>query len=198
MKRALKAIFCPWPSAQNVLIFIFLIYLLSLVDLSFSDWAAWVQALGSIFAIFVAIAVSNTAEVRLRKDTIKRGRVFKMAIINLVRSLEFSVVELHREITDPDPSKDLNLSDLLTEVEQNLSALNGVDLLGFPEEGMLVPFMSIKAVIKEMLISARKVVSASDMDSLDQFEVVKKIDRTFSVFNENYKKLRDASRGNDE
>lgn len=59
VKRALKNIFCPWPSVHNFLLILTSIYLLSLVDLTASEWASWVQAVGSIAAILGAFALSN-------------------------------------------------------------------------------------------------------------------------------------------
>lgn len=194
VKRALKALFCPWPSVHNVLIFLCFVFLFSLFNLSASEWASWVQALGSILAIFVAIAVSNASEIRFRKEELKRVKVFKLSILNLIRSLEISVAELHKGITDSDVSENLNLRNMLEAVEDDLRVLNGVDLMSFPEEGMLVPFMSIKPFVKEVLLSARELILNSDIDSLDYCEAVVNLDRAVNGFNKSYKEVRNAAR----
>ncbi|MFJ2379871.1 hypothetical protein [Pseudomonas protegens] len=54
VKLLFRKIFCPWPSAHNVLIVLSVIFLLGLVDLTTSEWASWVQAVGSILAIIGA------------------------------------------------------------------------------------------------------------------------------------------------
>ncbi len=58
-KQQLRKIFCPWPSAHNVLLALAMIFFLSLVKLTASEWASWVQAFGSIFAIAGALSVSR-------------------------------------------------------------------------------------------------------------------------------------------
>lgn len=177
-----------------MLIFLCFIFLFSLFNLSASEWASWVQALGSILAIFVAIAVSNASEIRFRKEELKRVKVFKLSILNLIRSLEISVAELHKGITDSDVSENLNLRNMLEAVEDDLRVLNGVDLMSFPEEGMLVPFMSIKPFVKEVLLSARELILNSDIDSLDYCEAVVNLDRAVNGFNKSYKEVRNAAR----
>ncbi|MBJ2345533.1 MULTISPECIES: hypothetical protein [Pseudomonas] len=54
VKLWLNTVFNPWPSAHNVLIILAVVFLLSLVKLSASEWASWVQAAGSIAAIVAA------------------------------------------------------------------------------------------------------------------------------------------------
>jgi hypothetical protein len=59
VKRVLKMLFYPWPSVQNVLLVLAALYLIIRIDLTASEWASWVQAVGSIAAILGAFALSN-------------------------------------------------------------------------------------------------------------------------------------------
>lgn len=71
VKRGLSAVFCPWPSAHNVLMILTAVFLLSLINLTASEWASWVQAIGSILAIIYAVNIANSQYRRseqLRKD----------------------------------------------------------------------------------------------------------------------------------
>ncbi len=66
-KRGLKKVFCPLPSAHNVLLFLAILFLLSLANLSADEWANWAQAIGSIAAIMGAFYISQ-AQQRYQDD----------------------------------------------------------------------------------------------------------------------------------
>jgi hypothetical protein len=61
-KRGLRKVFCPWPSAHNILLLLAVLYLLSLARLTASELADWVQAIGSIAAIMGAFYISQAQQ----------------------------------------------------------------------------------------------------------------------------------------
>lgn len=54
-----KELFKPWLSVQNVVLAIALIFVIALLKLKSSELASWVQAIGSIAAIWGAFQISN-------------------------------------------------------------------------------------------------------------------------------------------
>ncbi|MFL1556245.1 hypothetical protein [Pseudomonas sp. O11] len=84
-KRWLKFVFCPWPSAQNVLIFLAAIILLSLVKLNSSEWASWVQAIGSVAAIWAALIIGRKQLAAQQAAEIEGRRAKALAFQSVVR-----------------------------------------------------------------------------------------------------------------
>lgn len=60
-------------------------------DLSKSDWAAWVQAIGSIGAILVAVAVVQFQHSRQSKDEAEKVRIERRRQLNVIK-WQFSMV----------------------------------------------------------------------------------------------------------
>ena len=53
-----------------------------------SDWAAWVQAVGSIGAIGVAIWLSHSSEREARRQAVQSGRIFAGKLLNCLGQLQ--------------------------------------------------------------------------------------------------------------
>lgn len=92
-KRGLRKVFCPWPSAHNVLMFLMSIFFLSLIDMDKGQWASWVQAVGSVAAIFTAVAIAHRdsslrqkAELNARNGALVRALAVTSDAVDRVKS----------------------------------------------------------------------------------------------------------------
>jgi hypothetical protein len=62
-------------------------------SLSISDWAAWVQAIGSIAALGVAIWVSKSGERAQRAEALLAAQAFVSGLVNCFRELKQAAAE---------------------------------------------------------------------------------------------------------
>jgi hypothetical protein len=158
--------------------------------------ASWVQAVGTILAIAVAIYIAQLPEKRHRKEEASRIRVMKMAIVNIANGAAGSITDLRDEVAEINSSQFVFPDALLMAAEAHMTTLSSVDLTKFPNEVMLVPFMSIKAEM-ESGISNCKMLKGTNINQLDQFSAQSKLDAAANNIHSSILALREAMSATD-
>lgn len=175
-KRGLRKVFCPWPSPHNVLLFLAAVFLLSLIDMDKGQWASWVQAIGSMVAICVAIYIAQLPERRHRLDEAKKTRVMTRAIIHIAEAALYSLEELRDEANETSEYGVVDLGAKIAAAEAEMITVSSVDLTAFPTETMLVPFIRVKAQMAKG-ISHAKVMKQLDVSGADFFINLSAVDK---------------------
>ncbi|MFL8988637.1 hypothetical protein Q8X48_12940 [Pseudomonas sp. QLc11A] len=154
--------------------------------------ASWVQALGVLITIVVAIVVAKWPEKRLRREQSDKTRVMKHAIVNIALGADGAISALRDEVDEIDWSKTSFPDALLMATEAHMITLSSVDLTNFPNEEMLVPFMRIKAEM-ESGVSACKSLKLSIPSELDRFATLTRLDAAANNIRASFLVLRRAA-----
>ena len=113
--------------------------------------SAWVQAVGSLSAVFTALFVANkqardTAQARRRRDEVAMKLVCGVAVrAAAVSSLLFTNFQ---QMQDGDEALK---TEILTTVEEQLLALRGINPIELPLPEMVEPFLKIRGHLSKAL-----------------------------------------------
>lgn len=117
--------------------------------------SAWVQAVGSLSAVFTAVYVANkqardTAQARRRRDEVAMKLVCGVAArAAAVSSLLFTNFQ---QMQDADEALK---TEILTTVEEQLLALRGINPIELPLPEMVEPFLKIRGALEQSIIFAQ-------------------------------------------
>ncbi|MBS4090407.1 hypothetical protein [Pseudomonas rustica] len=121
-----KSLFKPLLSVQNIVLAIALIFGVSLLNLSSSELASWVQAVGSIAAIWGAFTVSNNQvrqQIDQKKESDKRKAESLFAVVKSAADHFRSLENILREDISPQVFK-ISWSKAISDVmEMSLNSL---------------------------------------------------------------------------
>ena len=127
--------------------------------------AYWIQAVGSVLAILVAIYIARSADFKSEEEAQKKLRIMKLAITNIAGLAEASILALKNKLPGQDDWVEDFPSDLLMAAEAHLNTLSSLDLTIFPSEEMLAPFIRLKAQVVNVILLAREWQAAPNDDS---------------------------------
>lgn len=127
--------------------------------------AAWVQALGGIAAVGAAFYIGNkqardTARARLQRDEV----IFRLVCGIAKRATEVSHVLFVNfdSLHESDVAKRV---EVLTEAEEHLMAIRGINPVDLPLPDMVEPFMAILGALEKATVMAR-LLSEPNVDRL--------------------------------
>jgi hypothetical protein len=126
------------------------------------DSPGWVQAVGSIAAVLVAVLIANRqgrqqSEERQNKDLVVTHLVVGVA----TRAAEVSSLlfqrfgELQQQVTETN-------EEILTTVESQVLALRGINPVDLPRPEMVEPFLRIKAAMEQSHVMASLLATGRD------------------------------------
>lgn len=154
--------------------------------------ASWIQTIGSIIAIAVAVWIASVPERRHRKEQLDKENVMKLAIVNIALGAEAAINALRDEVSEVDYSEGLFPDSLLMASEASMVTLSSVDLTSFPNLNMLVPFMKIKAQM-ELAIAVCKTLKLNQLSDADKFLEERKLDSAANNISASLSALKKAS-----
>lgn len=153
--RRLSAVFCPWPSAHNVLMLLTAIFLLSLINLTASEWASWVQAVGSILAIMYAVNIANSQHRRsekLRRDEIASQYQRLVGIVGFsLGGMTTTVEYLESGKSDME-----DLSRHIELLEESAAVIKGVGLDGIRHIELSSNWAHLRFIVSDFISVAKK------------------------------------------
>lgn len=130
-----------------------------------SEAPAWFQAVGSVAAVFAALTVAN----KQARDTAHAQRVRDEVVFNLVVGIAKRADEatslLFREFQTLHETDKAAKIEILTEVEEHLSAIRSIDPVELPLPAMVEPFLIIRGTLEKSVVMAR-LLSEPDVDHL--------------------------------
>lgn len=120
--------FKPWISVQNAVLLIALCYVIALFDLSKSELAGWVQAIGAIVSIWAAWSIANEQGKRA-EAVARRQDAAKCAAVFGVLNYAIAVIGCG-EIVD---NEKIYIEQVRLDVRRVLEMLGRIDLLSLPD-----------------------------------------------------------------
>jgi hypothetical protein len=156
-----------------------------------NEAAGWVQAIGAMVAIAVAIGIAHVPERRHRKEEASKTKVMKLAIVNIAIGAEGSITDLRDEVAEINSSQIVFPDASLMAAKAQMITLNSVDLTKFPNEEMLVPFMRIKAQM-EFGLSVCKTLKLSNLSDVDRFLALNQLEAAANNVSSSFLLLRQA------
>lgn len=117
--------------------------------------SAWVQAIGSISAVFTAMYVANkqareSAQALRRRDDVAMKLVCRVA----TRAAEVSSLLFSNFGQMQSGDTDFN-TEILTTVEEQLLVLRGINPIEMPRPDMVEPFLKIRGALEQSIIFAQ-------------------------------------------
>lgn len=150
--------------------------------------AIWIQAIGSVVAIFAAICIAGASGIRAQREEQKKLQVMKLAITNIAGLAGASIQTLKKNLPGQEKWKEGFPSGKLMAAEAHSSTLSSLDLTIFPSEEMLAPFIRLKAQVEEVISLTREWQAALD-DGIGNFERLGKIDAAVNEADAAIKKI---------
>ena len=150
--------FKPWISVQNALLFLAMCFVIALFDFNKSELASWVQAVGSIAAIWGAFWISNYQVIKERRRLAQESLAKLDGVLAVVKSavdhsnsfLEFIGQEPH--IFAFKESWDLIWSEALNGSVESLKAIPAHELGSYD---LVVQFMMIRGAVSKVAMSVK-------------------------------------------
>lgn len=126
------------------------------------DSPGWVQAVGSIAAVFAAVLIANKQGRQQFQERQSKGLVVSHLVVGVamraaeVSSLLFrSFNELQLQVTETS-------EEILTTVESQVLALRGINPVDLPRPEMVEPFLRIKAAMEQSHVMASLLANGRD------------------------------------
>ncbi|MBA6101718.1 hypothetical protein [Pseudomonas monteilii] len=127
-----------------------------------TDSPGWVQAIGSIAAVFAAVLIANRQGQQQIRERQSRDKVVSLIVVDVamraaaVSSLLFqSFNELQQQVMETN-------EEILTTVESQVLALRGIDLVDLPRPEMVEPFLRIRAAMEQSHVMANLLAKGRD------------------------------------
>lgn len=127
-----------------------------------NDSPGWVQAVGSIAAIFVAVLIAHRQGEHQALERRNKDRVVSNLVVGVatraaaVSSLLFhSFNDLQRQVTETN-------EEILTTVESQVLALRGINPVDLPSSEMVEPFLRIRAAMEQSYVMAGLLANGRD------------------------------------
>ncbi|MFJ7884568.1 hypothetical protein ACIQYF_13910 [Pseudomonas sp. NPDC096917] len=111
-----------------------------------SDSSGWIQAMGSVVAIFVAIYIASSESRRLKKERTEHERVLISGLISMTHNAALAVERLHANISPNSRS-----AEDVAYVESSLASFMSIDLLKLPSEKTLIEVLKVRSTLEVAL-----------------------------------------------
>lgn len=118
----------PWVSAQNAVLLIVLCYVIALFDLSKSELAGWVQAIGAIVSIWAAWSIANEQGKRAEAVACRQDAAKCAAVVGI---LNYAITAVGcGEMLD---NEKIYIEQVRLDIRRVLEMLGRIDLLSLPD-----------------------------------------------------------------
>lgn len=146
-KNVFRSFFQAWCSAQSVLLFLFVVYLVVLAVRSFNlgagEMAGWVQAFGAIISIWAAWWIASQQSKRSEEA---KGRADLAKSIAVLGLLEHVLRVVRHEA--PDNQKRISGRDVRDSLDKVLAMLDRVDLLSLPDPALVTLVLDVRHAVE--------------------------------------------------
>lgn len=142
-----KSLFKPLISVPNIVLCLSAAFVLVLalmkVELTTSEWASWVQAVGAIVSIWAAWVIASRQSRRAEKAAIRQDSAKCAAIVGVL-NYALNVVE-QESLTE---NRSVNTLHLRADIEKILSMLDRIDLLALPNPVVVTAVCTVRRSIE--------------------------------------------------
>ncbi|NWB30689.1 hypothetical protein [Pseudomonas gingeri] len=145
------------------------------------DAAAWLQAVGGIAAVFAAFYVGN----KQARDAVAARHQRQVVVFQLVCSVADRAASashlLFQSFNDMQSSDTALNAEIITTVEAQLMALNGISPVDLPLPDMVEPFLVIRGALEQSVVFARLLSDGSQKDVMRCATVFSKNSQLISI-----------------
>ncbi len=124
--------------------------------------SGWVQAIGSIAAIFTAVVIAN----RQGEQQIQAHRTKDQVIINLVMEVATRAAAASHALfvgfDDLQKQNKETSEEILTAIESQVLALRGINPADLPKPEMVEPFLKLRAIMEQNHVMAGLLANGRD------------------------------------
>lgn len=146
-KNVFRSFFQAWCSAQSVLLFLFIVYLVVLAvrsfDLGGGEMASWVQAFGAIISIWAAWWIASQQSKRSEAER-RRGDIAKCTVI--LSLLEYVLRVVKHEI--PEYQSARSGRDVRESLAKTLLMLDRIDMLSLPDPIVVSAVFEVRRAVE--------------------------------------------------
>ena len=142
-----KSLFEPLISVPNIVLCLSAAFVLALalmkVELTTSEWASWVQAVGAIISIWAAWVIASRQSRRAEKAAMRQD-VAKCAAIVGVLNYALNVIE-QESLTE---NRSVSSIHIRADIEKVLSMFDRIDLLALPDPAVVNAVCTVRRSIE--------------------------------------------------
>ncbi|WP_095151840.1 hypothetical protein [Pseudomonas sp. Irchel s3b5] len=169
-----KELFKPWISVQNIVLVIAMIFVIALLKLTRSELASWVQAVGSIAAIWAALRVVQIQQKKAQERISSELIAMAESILLLVREAGMQSAILASAVNCGTPLKVFRMNFLRRNKELmrfTLSALESVSISDLGSPLLLAMYLEISAAMSYMYRILEE-VNTLDEDGVERYQML--------------------------
>ena len=126
------------------------------------DSPGWVQAIGSIAAIFVAVLVAHRQGEQQTLERLNKDRVVSNLIVGVATRAASVASLLFHSFNDLQMQVQETNDEILTTVESQVLALRGINPMDLPRPEMVEPFLRIRAIMEQSYVMAGLLANGRD------------------------------------
>lgn len=128
---------------------------------------AWVQAFGSVGAIWATARVAGKQQMEQAKYRLEKDRVVVAAIAEIARASSMAVDRLF-ELASTGQAKDKlrEFETWIEYVDRQYQTAKGIELINLPQEKMIQPFLQLTHNIRSAAEHSRKYIAGAKGDEL--------------------------------
>lgn len=177
-------------SPFGVIVFIATIWL-CITYVTVESAPAWVQAFGSVGAIWATAKVASRQQREQSKYRLEKDRVVIAAVAEIARAASMGVEQIYElAINDQVKARTFEFVNQIEYVEKQLQTIKGIELISLPKEEMIQPFLQLNHNIQSATEGARKYLAGVSGDELSSISVkmyfskniLKNLEKKFAAF----------------
>ncbi|WLI13441.1 MULTISPECIES: hypothetical protein [Pseudomonas] len=126
------------------------------------DSPGWVQAIGSIAAIFVAVLITHRQGEQQTMERRNKDRVVSNLIVGVATRAAAVASLLFHSFNDLQLQVQETNEEILTTVESQVLALRGINPMDLPRPEMVEPFLRIRAIMEQSYVMAGLLAKGRD------------------------------------
>lgn len=158
-------VLCLWVLAGFMILIFLLLFLLDMFDAKL-DAPAWVQAIGSIAAVLVAVIIANKES----RNALRAKRQQREVVFRLVNGVAHRTAQASRllfqnfqVLHEGDKAAQV---EVLAAVEEHLLAMRGINPVDLPMAEMVEPFLKIRGALEQSVVMARLLSETQVVDRI--------------------------------
>lgn len=126
------------------------------------DSPGWVQAVGSIAAVFAAVLIANEQGRQQARERQSKDRVVSHLVVGVAARAAAVSSLLFQSFNDLQQQVKETNEEILTTVESQVLALRGINPVDLPRPEMVEPFLRIRAAMEQSHVMANLLANGRD------------------------------------
>ncbi|WP_043309533.1 hypothetical protein [Pseudomonas sp. ML96] len=126
------------------------------------DSPGWVQAVGSIAAVFAAVLIANKQDEQQAQERKSKDRVVSNLVVGVATRAAAVSSLLFQSFNQLQQQIDETSEEILTTVESQVLALRGINPVDLPRPEMVEPFLRIRAAMEQSYVMAGLMAKGRD------------------------------------